>query len=309
MDADGDRLLAEHRRRRQEGARLGRPARARARRDRRRRRLEGHQGRHQPDRLAAARRHAVHADRARRCTTARPTRRRCRGARSSTRRSCPSGDKLQWSGSGNDFGCPPNGGHNLDIALPALADVPAGTPVTLLVQVPLGHRVGLRLRLRAHVDRQRQELPVARVGERLHDARLAEPERQRLPAGLRQRPHGLQRLLSRPAPQTVDRVRGQLSGRAVRRRRVRPLGARRQGVRAAALLRDRPGTRAAGLVRRRPAGQGRRPRHLLVGLRVRRPTRRSTTAAAARASRPPSSARTAGSRSRPPTARRPSTRT
>ena len=43
----------------------------------------------------------------------------------------PSGDKLQWSGSGNDFGCPPTGGHNLDIALPALADVPAGTPVTL----------------------------------------------------------------------------------------------------------------------------------------------------------------------------------
>ena len=43
----------------------------------------------------------------------------------------PSGDKLQWSGSGNDFGCPPNGGHNIDIAPPALADVPAGTPVTL----------------------------------------------------------------------------------------------------------------------------------------------------------------------------------
>lgn len=36
-----------------------------------------------------------------------------------------------WSGSGNDFGCPANGGHNLDIALPGLKDVPAGTPVTV----------------------------------------------------------------------------------------------------------------------------------------------------------------------------------
>src|SRR4051812_20367777 len=30
----------------------------------------------------------------------------------------PSGDRLWWSGSGNDFGCPPTAGHNLDIALP-----------------------------------------------------------------------------------------------------------------------------------------------------------------------------------------------
>jgi M6 family metalloprotease-like protein len=36
----------------------------------------------------------------------------------------PSGSHVQWSGSGNDFGCPPSGGHNLDLALPA---VPAGT--------------------------------------------------------------------------------------------------------------------------------------------------------------------------------------
>jgi M6 family metalloprotease-like protein len=40
----------------------------------------------------------------------------------------PSGDHVWWSRSGNDFGCP---GHSLDIALPALRDVPAGTPVTL----------------------------------------------------------------------------------------------------------------------------------------------------------------------------------
>jgi M6 family metalloprotease-like protein len=36
----------------------------------------------------------------------------------------PSGSHLYWTGSGNDFGCPPSGGHNLDLALPA---VPAGT--------------------------------------------------------------------------------------------------------------------------------------------------------------------------------------
>jgi immune inhibitor A len=43
----------------------------------------------------------------------------------------PSGDHVWWSRAGNDFGCSPSGGHNLDIALPALRDVPAGTPVTL----------------------------------------------------------------------------------------------------------------------------------------------------------------------------------
>jgi hypothetical protein len=36
----------------------------------------------------------------------------------------PSGTHVWWSGSGNDFGCPPSAGHNLDLALPA---VPAGT--------------------------------------------------------------------------------------------------------------------------------------------------------------------------------------
>ena len=42
-----------------------------------------------------------------------------------------SSDHVWWSGSGNDFGCPPNGGHNLDIYLPELADVPSGTNVTV----------------------------------------------------------------------------------------------------------------------------------------------------------------------------------
>jgi immune inhibitor A len=34
-----------------------------------------------------------------------------------------------WSGRGNDFGCQPKQGHNLDITLPELASVPDGTPV------------------------------------------------------------------------------------------------------------------------------------------------------------------------------------
>ncbi|HEU4942067.1 MAG TPA: CARDB domain-containing protein, partial [Gaiellaceae bacterium] len=36
-----------------------------------------------------------------------------------------------WSGRGNDFGCSPKAGHNLDLSLPELEFVPAGTPITL----------------------------------------------------------------------------------------------------------------------------------------------------------------------------------
>lgn len=43
----------------------------------------------------------------------------------------PSGTHAWWSGRGNDFGCSPTGGHNLDIALPELASVAAGSTVTL----------------------------------------------------------------------------------------------------------------------------------------------------------------------------------
>ncbi|HEU4512263.1 MAG TPA: PKD domain-containing protein [Nocardioidaceae bacterium] len=47
-----------------------------------------------------------------------------------------SGDKASrshawWSGSGNDYGCPPQGGHNLDIALPKAKDLPEGSTVEL----------------------------------------------------------------------------------------------------------------------------------------------------------------------------------
>jgi M6 family metalloprotease-like protein len=43
----------------------------------------------------------------------------------------PSGSHVWWSGSGNDFGCTPSSGHNLDIQIPGLAELPAGTPVKL----------------------------------------------------------------------------------------------------------------------------------------------------------------------------------
>ena len=79
VDADGHRLLAEHRRHRQEGARLARPARARAGR---RRVAAGWQDTkndtHRIDWKRAGR-HAVHARAARPSTTARPTSPTCRG--------------------------------------------------------------------------------------------------------------------------------------------------------------------------------------------------------------------------------------
>ncbi|HVF76248.1 MAG TPA: PKD domain-containing protein [Acidimicrobiales bacterium] len=42
--------------------------------------------------------------------------------------------KAWWSGSGNDYGCPPTGGHNFDIHLPELADLPADTPVKVTMK-------------------------------------------------------------------------------------------------------------------------------------------------------------------------------
>ncbi|GAA1778476.1 hypothetical protein GCM10009795_025740 [Nocardioides hankookensis] len=36
-----------------------------------------------------------------------------------------------WSGSGNDFGCAPTGGHNLDVSIPQLASLPPGSTVKL----------------------------------------------------------------------------------------------------------------------------------------------------------------------------------
>ena len=38
---------------------------------------------------------------------------------------------LWWSGSGNDFGCPPTSGHNFDLSVPGLSALPSGSTVKL----------------------------------------------------------------------------------------------------------------------------------------------------------------------------------
>jgi M6 family metalloprotease-like protein len=38
---------------------------------------------------------------------------------------------VYWSGRGNDFGCSPKAGHNLDVVLPELEFVPEGTPISV----------------------------------------------------------------------------------------------------------------------------------------------------------------------------------
>ncbi len=42
-----------------------------------------------------------------------------------------SASHLWWSDSGNDFGCPPTGGHNFDLAVPEAANLPAGSTINL----------------------------------------------------------------------------------------------------------------------------------------------------------------------------------
>ncbi len=44
------------------------------------------------------------------------------------------GQHVWWSGSGNDFNCPPSQGHNLDIFLPELANLDAGSTVEVRFQ-------------------------------------------------------------------------------------------------------------------------------------------------------------------------------
>ncbi len=125
-------------------------------------------------------------------------------------------------------------------------------------EVALGHRVGLRLRLRADHDRRWRDLHLARVGERLHDVEHRpagrQPECERLPAGARQRPHRDQRFVRRGhrghRPQARQHPRLGVPRRLVRHQR--PRGCRQR--RAAVQLLDRPGRRASRLVHRRPEG-------------------------------------------------------
>ena len=308
VDADGDRLLAEHRHRRQEGARLGRPARARARRGRRRRRLEGHEGQHPPDRLEAARRHAVLArpGRRRRQRPA-PTPPRCPGARSSTRPGALRRTRV-LVGLGQRLRLPAAGRPQRRHRAAGAQGRARGHAGHAHVQVPLGHRVGLRLRLRADHHRHRQDVHVARVRQGLHDA--GQPERRTPTAA------------SRPSA-TASPARAGPTRRARRPSTAwrAPTPPRRSSTTSTTSptwparrpccgcptppTRGSPARAGSSTTSRsRPATASSTPRTSSP-----RPTRRSTTAAAARACRPRRPARTAGRASRPPTARRPSTRT
>ena len=109
-------------------------------------RLAGHEDQHAPDRLAAAGRHAVHAH-GRRRQQRRGLRGEAAGRQIIDPALVPSGDHVWWSRSGNDFGCTPTGGHNLDISCRSCATFRRHAGHADL-QVLLGHRVGLRLRLR-----------------------------------------------------------------------------------------------------------------------------------------------------------------
>ena len=271
---------------RQEGARLARPARARARPDRRRERLAGHQARHPPDRLEAAGRHAVHAHGRRR-----PQRRGVRrhAARPPDHRPVARARPATTSGgrgSGNDFGCPPAGGHNLDIALPGAARRARRNAGDAHLQVALGHRVGLRLRLRARDHRQRHR----------PTSRYASANGYTTPAAQNPNANGCQSQYGNgltgssgsyeAGTQTVDRAdRAPTPTAPFVDDELRPVRPRRHAGHAALHLRHRPGPGPARLVHRRPRDQGRRHGDLRVRLRDRRPTRRSTTAAAARACR------------------------
>ena len=179
----------------------------------------------------------------------------------------PSGTHLWWSGSGNDFGCPPDAGHNLDLALPA---VPAGTQkLTLTFKSRWDIEWDFDYGFVLSTHRQRQDLQV--VSRR--------PRATRPTAAQNPNANGCQSSTAtasraRAAPTRPARrpstARGHLPGGAVRRRRVRHHRPDRQAGRRAALrLRHRPGAGAAGLVHGRRRDQGRRQGHLLVGLRAR----------------------------------------
>ena len=185
LEPDGRGLLPAHGRLRQAGARLGRPARPPARADTRRRRTgsdikndtHGSTG-STPDGDAL---HAARGDRT--STTARPTSLKLPGApdhrpgQGARRRT-----HVWWSRPGNDFGCPPTGGHNLDIALPGAGDVPGRHAGDADASSRAGTSSGTSTTASCSVTTDGGETYTSlAVGEGLHDPPGAEPEQQRLP--------------------------------------------------------------------------------------------------------------------------------
>ena len=156
-------------------------------------------------------------------------------------------------GSGNDFGCAPTGGHNFDISLPELADVPAGTPVTLTFKSLLGHRVGLRLRLRDGVHRRRRATTRRCRRRTATRRRRARTRTRALPDEVRQRHHRLRRLVRRRHRRRSTGVLGKYGDPAFvdDQYDLSAYAGQADVVRVQLLDRSRP--RPAGLVHRRPA--------------------------------------------------------
>ena len=95
-----------------------------------------------------------------------------------------SGKRVWYSRQGNDFGCPPVGGHNLDFAIPGLEDVPAGTPITATFksyfEIEWDYDYGFVLTGDPRYDGQRR-VRLAPVRERLHHPGTQNPNANSLP--------------------------------------------------------------------------------------------------------------------------------
>ena len=213
-----------------------------------------------PDRLAAARRHAVHARRATASTTARryvaklpgrqiidPAHRAVRRPRLVVARRATTSAARRPAATTSTSPC-------RSCARARRHDGDAD------VQVPLGHRVGLRLRLR-HGDRPTAARTT--VATRRPTATRRRRARTRTPTAARR---STATASPAPAARTTAGTAGrrprprQLPRRRVPRRPVRPLRVRRAAGRRCASATRPTGPRPAGLVHRRPGGQGRRRR-------------------------------------------------
>ena len=218
-----------------------------------------------------------------------------------------------WSGSGNDFGCAPDKGHNLDVYLPELRDLPAGTQVKAtfksLWDIEWDFDYGFVM-ISTDGGKTYTSLPSA---NNYTTPGPVNPNANALPAAVRQRDHGVERLVcGRDAGGRPAAGRAGLSGCGLPRRRVRPQLRGRQGDRAPVQLLERPGPRPAGLVHRRPEDHGRSDCDLRVRLRehrVIRTIRGSSAAAARRTAGRPSGAPMAGGTSMHRPTTRPTTPT
>ena len=245
---------------------------------------------HAPHRLGRAGRHAVHAHRPGRRTTARRTSRKLprradhRSRRRSTPRARPAA-RLVVAVRATTSAARRPAATTSTSSCPSSRHVPAGTPVTVTLQVLLGHRVGLRLRLRDDrpptAARRYTSLP-RRTATRRPDAstRTTTPARRSTATASPARA-----ARTRPAPQAD---RSPLGGayperRVPRRTSTTSPRSPASATRAALLVLHRPRPRPARLVHRRPQGHGRRPRDLRDGLRDDGdPTTRASSTAAAR---------------------------